>query len=193
IFFFAGEPASTPARILPYAFSNTRGTLQMKWGRVSLRLSPTLSRFSANAVVSPCVTPRNDSSRANECASGRNKRCTHPSWTGVACFDAVTAATWLPWYCITPFCGPVVPDVYTIVDRRVGQIVATRWASVPLFGWALSPPCRLRDSQVISSFGGCCAGRAPLRSTRSQNIRARVSAAIRILRLKHQSERDNRR
>ena len=44
-----------PARIFAYTFSKTRGTLQMKCGRTSFRLSPTLSRFSANAVVEPVV------------------------------------------------------------------------------------------------------------------------------------------
>ena len=90
--FLSGEPASTPARIFAYTFSNTRGTLQMKCGRTSLRLSPTLSRFSANAVVSPLYGPRNDSSRANEWASGKNRRCTQPSSEGVAWPLAVMAA-----------------------------------------------------------------------------------------------------
>ena len=129
--------ASTPA----YTFSNTRGTLQMKCGRVSGRLSRSLSRFSAKAVVRPWATPRNDSSRANEWASGRNSRCTQPSshrrrlrGRGQRRRCGCRASARRPWaarWCRR--CRRSTP-------RRRASCSATRSASVDLWASALSRP-----------------------------------------------------
>src|SRR5436309_82203 len=47
---------------------------------------------------------------------------------------------WLPCVCITPFGGPVVPDVYTIVARSVELVDATRSASLLWCVVAVSRP-----------------------------------------------------
>ena len=91
--FFSGEPASTPARILAYTFSNTLGTLQMKCGRTSRRFSATLSRFSANAVVSPSQGAE-ERLEPRERVSQRQEQQVDPALLhlGEVWPDAVTAA-----------------------------------------------------------------------------------------------------
>jgi hypothetical protein len=107
----SGGAAATPVRIFAYTFSNTLGTLQMKSGDTSRRFSGSRSMLSAKAVVSPSRMPRKLSIRANECASGRNRRWTSRSCTPDVCAIMSRAARWFPCVCTTPFGAPVVPDV----------------------------------------------------------------------------------
>ena len=58
--------------------------------------------------------------------------------------------TWLPWVWTTPFGGPVVPEVYTIVAMSSGRPSATRPASSLLSASARSRPSWRSASQVIT-------------------------------------------
>src|SRR4029453_7894052 len=77
----------------------------MKCGRTSGRFSRSLSMLSAKAVVSPRYTPVKLSSRPNECARGRKRRCTSASSTAMVWPDDPSAAMWLPCVWTTPLGG----------------------------------------------------------------------------------------
>jgi len=88
-----------------------RGTLAMKVGRTSTRLSLILAIPSENQVAQPARIGAQAISRPSTWASGTNRYCISVARMSMARTALHTPAVKLRWVSTTPLGVPVVPEV----------------------------------------------------------------------------------